>query len=309
VTATITAPARLSHWQMEAFLLRSLPWLLRQQLPTGELLCYRKEPGRDAVPYPYPLFSALASEALTCLDPRSPYFSPRLHDLIPASRRRACTRVIITIRWRIRYYLAAEEDAGGLWRLHGRSGSSAPDLATTACAAALLLEERHDAPARHVGAVRRLMAEQPGDALGWLFGLRLLSLAGEPDPVSLQAVGQLIANEIGDPIPVAWAMDQVEHDGHIVFGRAIRDRPPSAIPPAGSRLRMAFAVSSLLHRGHRGPELDRGIDALANDPAPPWLLEHDPLRHFVASPAATLAIILRTMAQALANEDAGRSTC
>ena len=306
MTATITAPARLTPRQMEAFLLRSLPWLLRQQLPTGELLCYRKEPGRDAVPYPYPLFSALASEALTCLDPRSAYFSPRLHDLIPASRRRACTRVIITIRWRIRYYLAAEEDAGGFWRLHGRSGSSAPDLATTACAAALLLEDRHDAPVRHAGAVRRLMAEDPQDALGWIFGLRLLSVAGEADPASAQTVREAIAGESEDSIPVAWAMDQAERDGHIVS--EIRDRQPSARPSA-SRLRRAFAVSSWLHRGDRGQELDRGIEALANDPVPPWLWEHDPLRHHMASPAATIAIILRTMAQVLAEEDAGRSTC
>src|SRR5215475_3897665 len=195
VTATIREPARLSPQRMEAFLLRSLPWLLRQQLPTGELLCYQKEPGRDAVPYPYPLFSALASEALTCLDPRSAYFSPRLHDLIPAARRKVCTRVIITIRWRIRYYLAAQEDAGGFWRLHGRSGFSAPDLATTACAAALLLEERHDAPARHAGAVRRLMAEYPQDALGGVFGLRVLTLAGEANQVSLQAARESICNE------------------------------------------------------------------------------------------------------------------
>ncbi len=309
MTATITAAARLSPQQMEAFLLRSLPWLLRQQLPTGELLCYRKEPGRDAVPYPYPLFSALASEALTCLDPRSAYFSPRLHDLIPASRRRACTRVIITIRWRIRYYLAAEEDAGGFWRLHGRSGSSAPDLATTACAAALLLEERHDAPVRHAGAVRRLMAEDPRDALGSIFALRLLSLAGEAERTSLLAASESICNENDDPVPVIWAMDQAEHDGHIVFGREIRDRQRFQTPPAGSRLRKAFAVSSWLHRGHRGSELDRGIEALADDPVPPWLWEHDSLRHHVASPAATLAIILHTMAQVLAEDDAGKSKC
>ena len=309
MTATITEPVRLTPQRMEAFLLRSLPWLLRQQLPTGELLCYQKEPGRDAVPYPYPLFSALASEALTCLDPRSAYFSPRLHDLIPATRRRVCTRVIITIRLRIRYYLAAQEDPGGFWRLHGRSGFSAPDLATTACAAALLLEERYDTPARHAGAVRRLMAEYPQDALGGVFGLRLLSLAGEANQVSLQAARESICNENDDPVPVAWAMDQAEHDGHIVIGREIRDREPTAMPSAQSRLRKAFAVSSWLHREHRGLELGRGIEALANDPVPPWLWEHDRLRHHMASPAATLAIILRTMAQALADEDIGRSTC
>lgn len=309
MTATIIAPARLSPLYMEAFLLRSLPWLLRQQLSTGELLCYRREPGHDAVPYPYPLFSALASEALTCLDPRSAYFSPRLHDLIPASRRRACTRVVITIRWRIRYYLAAEEDAGGFWRLHGRSGTSAPDLATTACAAALLLEERHDAQVRHTGAVRRLMAESPRDALGLIFGLRLLSLASEAEHPSVQVASESIANEIDDPMPVSWAMDQVERDGHIVFGREIRERQLSRMPSAASQMRMAFAVSSWLHRGHRGPELDRCINALANNPVPPWLWEHDPLRHHMASPAATLAIILRTMAQVLAAEDVGRSTC
>jgi len=306
---TLSSADRMSL--LEQLLRRSLPWFARQQMPTGEFVCYCQDDG-SRWPCVCPLLSALALEALDCLDPRSEHFHERLFDLIPAPDRPHSRVLIATLRWRLQLHLAAQQSAGGEWCLYGRDGTSDYDLATSACAFIQHLnrtmQTRHD----YTGIAVRLAQRSPSgcaDALGLLFLHRLLHLAGERTAELPMEVFDAISNA-ADPLLPAWAIAQAHRQGAILCDAnqlrillAIASRHLNRQGHFSGRLNRAFGITlfNVCSEGEPIQEsaVDHAIDELLRDPEPPWRWAHEPILAGIGSAPVTLILILRSLAQAI----------
>jgi hypothetical protein len=296
---------------LEQLLRRSVPWFARQQMPTGEFVCYRED-GGSRRPCVCPLLSALALEALDCLDHSSEHFHERLFDLIPAPDRAHSRVLISTLRWRLQLHLAAQQSAGGEWRLYGWDGNSDYDLATTACAFIQhlnrVLQTRHDT----TGIAVRLARRSPSgsaDALGLLFLHRLLHLAGERTAELPIEVFDAISGA-ADPLLPAWAIAQSHRQGAIACDAnqlrillAIATRHLDRLDHFSGRLHKAFGITLFNVCGEGDPiqesAVDHAIDELLCDPEPPWRWAHEPILAGIGSAPVTLILTLRSLAQAI----------
>ena len=121
-------------------LLKGLVALWREQLPTGEIATYQRDHAGDLAYCRSPFISTFVHDTLGYFDPRSPWLQPSLVTVVPASERRWFVRTVTRIRHRIRPFIAWQAESTRTWRFFGRGSGLAPDVDTTACAAATLLE-------------------------------------------------------------------------------------------------------------------------------------------------------------------------
>lgn len=295
---------------LEQLVMRSVPWLLRQQLPTGEFVTYREIDGQ-ATPYVCPLLSALALDALDCLDSSSAHFHERLFDLIPAANRVHFRTTISTLRWRLRLHLAASQSSTGEWRRYGRDGDSPADLATTAFSYIIYLDKTLRPQRDYTGITSRHSIAQPDDILGQIFARRVLHLAAQCDStMPSKHFSQIMRTP--DPMLTLWAVAQAcrqraldcdagQHTAMLEL--ALRHLGPDGT--FGSRLRNAFGIT-ILSTCSDGSALvastiDRCIESLLLDAEPPWLWPLEVVTHNASSAPVTLSIILRSLAQELLN--------
>jgi len=200
---------------LHLLLMRGLDFVRRTQLATGEVPSYHRI-GREALYSQSPLASALAHDALACLDPFSPRFEREAAGRLPYPGGRWLAAVAVHVRRRIRGFVAWQERPDARFSFLGRGSGLAPDAATTACCAAVLLEgrppagRRRSAPAaepwrrhaqalaRHRAADGRFFTYVDAGGRGWAalgargertgdfdrvvnaHALRFLALAGEP---------------------------------------------------------------------------------------------------------------------------------
>jgi len=128
----VIATPSLSHREIAACMARGASALLGGQLVTGEIATHRDtEIGKVYTPSPF--MSALAHDALACLDPRSPHHSEP--GVLTGNDRHTVAWSLGAVRRRIRRFLIAQEEADGTWCFYGRGSALGPDAATTACAA------------------------------------------------------------------------------------------------------------------------------------------------------------------------------
>lgn len=143
-------------------LLHGVAAIRRQQLRTGEIPCYRRGQ-RGSLEYCRSLFvSTFVHDALGALDARGPWYESAAVELLALPYRAWLLREVADIRRRIGAFLAWQEEADGTWRFFGRGSGIDPDSDTTACAAAVLLEQPGprgtDRWQRHVEALLRFRA-------------------------------------------------------------------------------------------------------------------------------------------------------
>ncbi len=162
--------------------IEGLQYVRSHQLLTGDIPCFRAAPDRFYCPCP--LFSTLVHDALGYFDPHSPIYQPGILDSVSAAECRWIMGCATTVRWRIRSFIAWQEEPDGTWQFFGRESTSGADAATTACAAAVLLrapKARDRAVNRHAEPVLsgRLLSGNGLTILERAQLLRFLALIGQ----------------------------------------------------------------------------------------------------------------------------------
>lgn len=279
---------------LSQLLLHTLQFLLSQQLPTGELAAFQ-ECGSSLVPVSCPLLSALALDALDCLDPTSDHFHERLFDLLPPSARLGTRLVVDTLRWRLRLALAAAQSSSGVWQRHGPNGGSAPDAATTAMALVVYLANTRRPRQDCAAVLARFAAAPEGDNAGRILKQRVLHRIVDEGPTPAEALfGQLAPDDLFAP----WLLAQAHLEGSLTLSAAQLEQLGSLSAVANrateNRLDTAFLLTI---RGVCSLPTAALVDALLRDPAPPSRWTRSPLRGYATSPAATLAVVLRSLSQ------------
>lgn len=159
-------------------LVRALALLERRQLVHGESAAFTRDAEGALLYQPSVLPTALVHDALGALDPLSPWVVPGGLAIVPRRVRDAFVARLRALRSRSRAFVAWQEEPDGTWKRHGRASALGPDLATTACAAAVMLE----GGAGTTGVALRIAAlarfEPGGDPAGDAHALRFLTLAG-----------------------------------------------------------------------------------------------------------------------------------
>lgn len=159
-TAAPGTAAAASGLDLSSVLLRGIGAVRRSQLPTGEVPGFFRPDDGDLRYRLCPLPSTLVHDALGVFDPTAPaYDRPAAARLAPGGRTWLLAAATV-VRRRIRDFLAWQQDSDGRWRFFGRASGIEPDAATTACAAAALLEHRAPAPALAPG-LRRSNRPEP----------------------------------------------------------------------------------------------------------------------------------------------------
>lgn len=257
-----------------AYLASAARSLRTMQLPTGELSSVRISDDGEQYYAPAPLLSALAYDALGWVDPRSTRFVGRVRDLVPQS----FFVDVVSLRWGLRLYLASEQSADGTWQLHGRLGSRAVCVSTTACAAiAMFANTRWRRPRtdrRPLAALHRLPVTTRLEAA---HAARYCTLVGaDPGPFLERIEGTFSIEE-----------------AHALASTGCFDI--GSIPEAATNtLAEALRTATLLDLGHE--LLDVG--PLIDDRTPPSQWPADPYAGLrIASPAATLAIRIGNVAR------------
>jgi hypothetical protein len=291
---------------LAAILTPGLRFIRNRQLPSGEIACHAPA-GEDLCYCPFPFWSAVAYDSLAFADPASPRFARRLLDLLPPGERRAIPAMVSAIRWRIRTYLASEEEADCTWRLHGRNSASPVDAATSGCAAeALLTPPRLGYPAsrsRHVDPLRRRLNDSAIDAAGRCYILTYLSMAGEPARDIAGEVFRLCTRET-EMLPQFWsaasrALNRAGLSGHGETFAVLTSLILAECAPDRNRTHQAMALSALLDIDHRGPEIPELIASVLDSAVNPagWSWQSYALNGS-GSAAATMSLMLAALFRA-----------
>ena len=292
---------------LERLLDRAIPWLLQQQLPTGEFITYREHAGQS-LPYVCPLLSGLALDALDCLDANSEHFHERLFDLV-APRDRARVRVAVsTLRWRLRMHLATQQESDGTWRRFGRGGDSPICRATTSFALLMYLSQTLQ-PQRDA---MRILQLTKGDAEGVpaaVFAQRLESLESYgSDKLSPQTLS--LIDQAAEPMLPLWAAAQACYEGAMFCEAAqraamLRLALQQCDAEGSFRVRheKAFAITvlNMCHDGSVSTQraVERAIAELLFETESPSRWGREPIAFGASSAAVSLLIILRSLAQAV----------
>ena len=304
--ATLTESERI--YLLERLLGRAIPWLLRQQLPTGEFITYREHAGQT-LPFVCPLLSALALDALDCLDANSEHFHERLFDLVPPRDRGRVRVAVSTLRWRLRMHLATQQESDGTWRRFGRRGDS-PICRTTTGFALLVYLAQTLQPQRDAVRILKLTSENAErEVTASIFAQRLESLEGQsPDALHSDMIDRM--QQEADPMLPLWAAAQAIYEGALVCEAPLsetmlrlalqqRDAEGSFRTHRGK----AFAITMLnvCHDGSVSTQraVERAAAELLLDSVPPSRWPREPIAFGVSSAAVSLLLMLRSLAQAV----------
>jgi hypothetical protein len=160
-------------------LLPAIQYLRAQQLQSGDFPCVQT--AGDAFYTPCTLLATLIHDSLAYLDPNCRMHEPVILDLFSADDTQWLVRVVKTLRWRLRAFVAWQEDSNGTWKLQGRQSNAGPDIATSACAATMMLRTfppRKHFAIRHVALMKNSL-HKPLTPFEKASALRFLSLAGQ----------------------------------------------------------------------------------------------------------------------------------
>ncbi|MGH9607183.1 MAG: hypothetical protein ACRD3N_15965 [Terracidiphilus sp.] len=282
----------------------ALRWIASQQLPTGELAAYKTVHGISQC-WPCPFYSVLAMELLGCAAPQTSGFSRRLYEAIPAAERSYMTSSVLTVRWRLRSYIASQQESDGTWRLYGREGHSPVDPATTAFATAAFFDDR----GARVEAVRAMAADldrMPASNIvsevavcylwtcagidGFTRMWRILERSQERGVARLAAcwIFALCHEQIATP-----ASDEIRE---ALIAEVLK---LLAEPGNCTSLGRTLALETVLILQHRGEEIEGMVAPLLFDCAAPWEWKPEPLAGDAWCPAFNLALLVNAVAKYL----------
>jgi hypothetical protein len=131
-----------SEQQLERTLLQAWQYVLRGQHPNGEIVSFRRDHEANYQYLRSPFVSTFVHDALGGFDHTSPLVQPGCLELVSKRYRTRFQGEVIEVRRRIRGFLAWQQEADGWWRFFGRGSGIDPDVNTTVCAAAALLEQQ-----------------------------------------------------------------------------------------------------------------------------------------------------------------------
>jgi len=232
-----------------------------QQLITGELLSFEVVEGKRWQTRPYPVWSAIAHDALSSLDSGSPAFDSRMLDLLPREHARSVCARVAAIRWRLRTYLAWEEEAGGTWKRCGRHSDSAADAATTTCAASALLPVHPgrfaQTDCRREKTVRHFASQTECSCIIAALALRYLGQSGADTRGLRESVTEWCrqCENLGADLPwFAWVTARAWRFGSLPGAGAIADALLGGLktmhrrdPSFGGVAPLAFTLSAVLN--------------------------------------------------------------
>jgi hypothetical protein len=281
------------HVDTGASLWRAHTFLAGDQLANGEIPNYRQLANGSWEYCFSPLVSAYVHDALGCFDPLSLWFDSTALDQVDAVRRPTLSRTVTKIRSRIRRFLAWQESARGAWGFFGLGSALPPDIDTTACAAAALLDapiarrERDiERPARMLLQFRERSGrfDSAGSrgsrpeavtaeirTVGTANALRYLALAGmETDGLEIVLREELGSGDRGrHRMAFLFALARAFRAANLDIGTIAAAAAGEAIERylPGSRfagpLTTALAMHVLLDLNYEGEALTGGRDALA----------------------------------------------
>ena len=231
------------------------------------------------------------------------------------------SRDVSHIRKRIRRFLAWQESSEGTWRFFGNGSGLAPDLDTSACAAAALLESRHGDSARSYAlpgqALQKACRETASsretfDGLFFRAGqsnaLRYFALTGlETEELADELRGEIVRGGSGGNrslflFTLVRAHLQGSLDGLDSIREAVIDETLQCLDPvAGARepLTAAMATHILLDLGHEDGLFGQRVEALLDRLAPVHTRRFEALGDpNCGSAALTTAMILSAIAKA-----------
>lgn len=289
--------------------------LAGQQLPSGEIPSFRRDADGRWQVCPDVLASTLAHDALGCFDPGSPWGESHTTDLLHPTVLPGFLSRVLTLRRRIRGFVAWHEEARGNWHAAGRGSGLGPDAAVTAAAAAVLLEggprARHQPWRRHQRALTRLRAQ--ADPLTSAHVARFLVLVGQDATEHLAVLARAIEEGESDAglMPLAHASARIFRHGLQPGRQAMAEiLVPRILPRLAQAgvLERSLAISALLDLGFGGPELIAAGRTLGQQLAAPstvsWYDACGP--EGGASPALTLALALTSLARWAVTTRGGR---
>ena len=121
-------------------LARALDVVAHGQHPSGEMLSFRRDPQGNYAYVRSTFVSTFVHDELACFDPTSPGYLDGSLELFPAPDQARLAEAVGELRRRIRGFLIWQQEAAGYWRFFGRGSGIDPDVNSTACASAALLE-------------------------------------------------------------------------------------------------------------------------------------------------------------------------
>ncbi len=290
---------------ISSFVESSLRVLQREQLITGEIAGYTSDQQGVSCYFPCPLWSAVTYDALSFLDAGSNVFETSVVDLFSPAKYRVISATVCTLRWRLRTYLAWEEEADGTWRKAGRNSSSLPDPSTTACAALALSSPgstRDRGTYRRLSVLDRWFSAGPSDGVARAQMLRLLSALGAETRELSAAVWDDCRNESQDTMfwySVGRAWNGARLPGQTEMAELIVPRILNSKLSAAmfdDRSEMALHFSSLLDLGYTGPLLAEMFRRTVT--APIHGEAEFGLKNKIRCPGATIALAVSNVTRA-----------
>lgn len=246
-------PLRTRPREPGGALVRVLALVERRQLAHGESAAFTRDAEEALLYQPSVLPTALVHDALGALDPSSPAAVPEALALVPRRARAAFAATLHRLRARARAFVAWQEEPDGTWRRHGRASALGPDLATTACAAAVLLEDGAGA-AGLSARIASLARFDPGrDPVADAHALRWLALAGADAPAWRESVRRALATHHGDAA-FLHAAARAYAAGGLAGARDVLLAALHGLRGGGA-LERALAAQALLDLDDDGPEL------------------------------------------------------
>lgn len=150
--------AAVAATDLSDLLCRAVAAVARNQLVTGEIPTYRQNADGVLSYCSNVLMSTLAHDALAVFDPASTWADPQAIELVGPAKRRWLTVTAVAVRRRLRDFVAWQERSDSRWQFLGRGSGLAPDAATTACAAAVLVESSSPQSSKCAGWQRHVAA-------------------------------------------------------------------------------------------------------------------------------------------------------
>ncbi len=298
---TQIAPATMRQYASR-LVLPALRWIAGQQLPTGELAAYKRV---DAISqcWPCPLPSVLAMELLGCAAPQTSGFSRQLYDAIPASERKYLTATVLTVRWRLRIYIASQQERDGTWRLWGNEGDSPIDPVTTAFATATLFDDR----GARIEAVRAMATDLDGlpdtgivseAAVCYLWACAGIDVLGRVQHILNRETEQNVVR-LAACWMLALSQDQIASPTSSEVRQALIAEVLKRIAGPCTPLGRTLALQTLLSLQYRGKEMEDLVAPLVLDPIAPWEWKLEPFHHDVSCPALNVALLVNAVAKCL----------
>jgi hypothetical protein len=148
--------------ELRRVLLGMVNYLQSEQLANGDFPYFRTS--GDSFYCPCILLSTLMHDALGYLDPHTRlYEKTYLTDLLSKDEQRFVAASVTGMRFRLRAFIAWQEESNGTWQLFGRESDLGPDTGATAAAAVSMLRtypiDRRSSN-RHVPIVESLLNAQ-----------------------------------------------------------------------------------------------------------------------------------------------------